>query len=147
MGVATGAAAILAAALTAAAAASVIPGFSTGGAVSGRGTGTSDSIMARLSNGEYVINAAQTKKHRGLIEAINSGKDLPGYATGGMVETGASGQAVMADVASRPQSNNTQTVQNINITGDISRQTKKEIFGMLPQIAVGVNQQNREQNR
>jgi hypothetical protein len=40
-----------------------------------------------------------------------------------------------------------QTTQNIHITGDISRQTKKEIFGMLPQIATGVNQQNREQNR
>jgi hypothetical protein len=40
-----------------------------------------------------------------------------------------------------------QTTQNINITGDISRQTKKEIFGMLPTIATGVNQHNREQNR
>jgi len=147
MSAATAAATSLAIALTAAAAASVIPGFSTGGAVNGRGTGTSDSIMARLSNGEYVINAKQTKKHRGLIEAINQGQELPGYATGGIVDLGASSQAVMADVASRPQPSGNQTVQNINITGDISRQTKKEIFGMLPQIAVGVNQQNREQNR
>jgi tape measure domain-containing protein len=147
MQAATAAATALAAALTAAAAASVIPGLATGGAVSGPGTGTSDSIMARLSNGEYVINAKQTKKHRKLIEAINQGKELPGYATGGIVDLGASSQAVMADVASRPQPSGNQTTQNINITGDISRQTKKEIFGMLPQIAVGVNQQNREQNR
>ena len=33
---------------------------------------------------------------------------------------------------------------NINITGDISRQTKKEIYGMLPSIATGVNQFNKE---
>ena len=32
----------------------------------------------------------------------------------------------------------------ININGDISRQTKKEIVGMLPTIATGVNQFNRE---
>ena len=39
-----------------------------------------------------------------------------------------------------------QSVQNIsvNVTGDISRQTKKEIYGMLPSIATGVNQYNRE---
>ena len=27
-----------------------------------------------LSNGEFVINAAATKKHRAILEAINSGK-------------------------------------------------------------------------
>ena len=146
MGAATIAANALATAMATAAATSVI-GLATGGAVSGPGTSTSDSIMARLSDGEYVINAKQTKKHRKLIEAINKGQELPGYATGGIVDLGASSQAVMADVASRPQASGNQTTQNINITGDISRQTKKEIFGMLPQIAVGVNQQNREQNR
>jgi len=33
---------------------------------------------------------------------------------------------------------------SINVNGDISRQTKKEIFTMLPQIATGVNQYNTE---
>lgn len=51
---------------------SVIPGFSTGGHVSGPGTGTSDSIPARLSNGEFVVNAQATKRNRELLEAINS---------------------------------------------------------------------------
>lgn len=32
------------------------PAFATGGLISGPGTGTSDSILARLSNGEYVMN-------------------------------------------------------------------------------------------
>lgn len=38
-----------------------ILGFAEGGSVSGKGTGTSDSIPARLSNGEYVIKASSAK--------------------------------------------------------------------------------------
>ncbi|CAN7336953.1 hypothetical protein LJR090_002558 [Bosea sp. LjRoot90] len=56
----------------------------TGGYVSGPGSGRSDSIPARLSNGEYVINAHATKQNRALLDAINSGK-LPAFADGGMV--------------------------------------------------------------
>jgi hypothetical protein len=37
-------------------------GFATGGRVTGPGTATSDSILARLSAGEYVINAAAVKE-------------------------------------------------------------------------------------
>lgn len=50
----------------------LIKGFSTGGYVSGSGTGTSDSIPARLSNGEFVVNAKATSRNRELLEAINS---------------------------------------------------------------------------
>lgn len=50
----------------------LIKGFSTGGYVSGSGTGTSDSIPARLSNGEFVVNAKATRRNRELLEAINS---------------------------------------------------------------------------
>lgn len=46
--------------------------FKDGGHVSGPGTGTSDSIPARLSNGEFVVNAQATKRNRELLEAINS---------------------------------------------------------------------------
>ncbi len=63
-----------------------LPGFADGGGpVSGPGTSTSDSILARLSNGEYVVNAEATAKHRPLIEAINSGS-LPGFADGGSTD-------------------------------------------------------------
>lgn len=47
----------------------------------------------------------------------------------------------------RPQGETQQTVNNIQITGDISRQTKKEIMKMLPTISTGVNQYNRENSR
>jgi tape measure domain-containing protein len=59
-------------------------GFASGGYVSGSGTGTSDSIHAMLSNGEYVINAAATRQNKGLLEAINSGQ-VPKFAKGGFV--------------------------------------------------------------
>lgn len=59
-------------------------GFAGGGKVSGPGTSTSDSIPARLSNGEYVVNADATRKFQPLLEAINSGK-VPAFADGGPV--------------------------------------------------------------
>lgn len=49
-----------------------VKGYPSGGLVRGPGSATSDSIPARLSNGEYVINASATSKYRPLLEAINS---------------------------------------------------------------------------
>jgi hypothetical protein len=60
--------------------AAAVAGFSTGGVfesdgkgsmVNGAGTGTSDSINARLSNGEAVINARSAKLFRPMLSAIN----------------------------------------------------------------------------
>jgi SLT domain-containing protein/DNA polymerase III delta prime subunit len=49
------------------------PGRADGGPVYGPGTDSSDSIMMRLSNGEYVINADAVRKYgMGLMDAINS---------------------------------------------------------------------------
>lgn len=42
--------------------------------IDGPGTSTSDSIPAKLSKGESVINAEATRKSRGLLEAINARK-------------------------------------------------------------------------
>ena len=53
----------------------------TGGSITGPGGPKEDKIPAMLSNGEFVINAASTGKHRALIEAINEDK-LPGFAKG-----------------------------------------------------------------
>ena len=46
-------------------------GYATGGYVEGAGTATSDSIPARLSNGEAVINARSTAMYYDLLSAIN----------------------------------------------------------------------------
>lgn len=65
--------------------------WKTGGPVRGPGTGTSDSILARLSNGEYVLNK-RAVDHYGLplISAMNGlrasfGK-MPGFSTGGLAD-------------------------------------------------------------
>jgi hypothetical protein len=65
-------------------------GFARGGAVHGRGTATSDSIVARLSNGEHIMTADEVTKLGGqdqvyrLRSMIRNGV-LPGFAAGGAV--------------------------------------------------------------
>jgi len=61
-----------------------IPGFATGGRISGPGTGTSDSIPVMASAGEFIVNAKAAKTFQPLLEAINRGK-LPMFASGGAV--------------------------------------------------------------
>jgi hypothetical protein len=60
--------------------------FADGGYVSGPGTGRSDSIPARLSNGEYVINAKSTAAFLPMLEQINNAGRR--FAEGGMVSNG-----------------------------------------------------------
>ena len=59
------------------------PAFATGGLISGPGTGTSDSILARLSTGEYVMNAESVRMFgTGLLDQMNAGM-IPAFAAGG----------------------------------------------------------------
>jgi hypothetical protein len=59
----------------------MIKNFMPGGNVKGPGTGTSDSIPAMLSNGEYVIKASSVAKYgTSTFDALNAQK----FATGGM---------------------------------------------------------------
>ncbi len=68
-----------------------IPLFAAGGKVRGPGTGTSDSILAALSNGEFVVNAAATRRWLPFLTAINGGNGdgkkgpIPAFANGGLV--------------------------------------------------------------
>ncbi len=80
---------------------SFFKGFATGGYVTGPGTSTSDSIPARLSAGEYVVNAAAVKRV-GLaflqsINGISAGPRVAGptlaFAAGGLVPEAAPAQA------------------------------------------------------
>ena len=58
-------------------------GYATGGLISGPGTGTSDSILARLSNGEYVMSADAVRMFgTGFLDQMNAGL-LPAFAIGG----------------------------------------------------------------
>jgi hypothetical protein len=84
----------------------LVPRYATGGGVqagpsgliSGPGSGTSDSIFAafasgavgRISNTEFVVNAASTKKYLPLLEAINKNRlKLGSFAKGGKVSKAA----------------------------------------------------------
>jgi TP901 family phage tail tape measure protein len=67
--------------------------YEPGGNVRGPGTGTSDSIPAMLSNGEYVIKADSVKKYgTETFDALNAGKfadggyasDIPHFRLGGL---------------------------------------------------------------
>lgn len=62
--------------------------YAEGGYVDGPGTSTSDSIPARLSKGEFVVNAKGTKENLPLLVAINGGWGNTGggkFANGGVV--------------------------------------------------------------
>ncbi|RBP74111.1 hypothetical protein [Marinobacter nauticus] len=81
------------------------PGYASGGLIRGPGNGTSDSILARLSNGEYVIKADAVRKY-GLdfLNQLNAGR-LQGFASGGLVSVpksgGSSGTPVNLSVGGR----------------------------------------------
>lgn len=87
--------------------------YATGGSVVGPGTSTSDSILAMLSNGEFVVNAKSTREFAPLLEAINSGA-LKGDTARAVLDV-FRGRNEPADPADR----------------------LKELFGSLPKFAEG----------
>lgn len=78
----------------------LVPGHAAGGLITGPGTSTSDSIPARLSAGEFVVNAAAVQQvglptlariNSGLHVPSIRGMSIPGFAQGGLVQTGGGG--------------------------------------------------------
>ncbi|QCG77840.1 tape measure protein [Gordonia phage SmokingBunny] len=71
-----------------------IPTFAYGGTVRGKGTGTSDSILSWLSNGEFVSPAhAVNARTLPLLEAMRSGWTPPAWLTGAALGSGLPGFA------------------------------------------------------
>ncbi|NXY93498.1 phage tail tape measure protein [Streptomyces sp. BR123] len=76
-----------------------IRGYPTGGAVRGPGSGTSDSILARVSNGEYVIKASSVRRYGvAMLDQLNAGRlSTAGYTArpaGRIASSGPTGQPV-----------------------------------------------------
>ena len=71
----------------------------SGGIVTGPGTSTSDSINARLSNGEYVVNARATKAFLPLLNSMNDAGLQPRFATGGLYNSNDSNNFVSENIA------------------------------------------------
>ena len=97
-------------------------GFASGGYISGAGTATSDSIPARLSNGEYVVRADSVARYgTSFLDGINEQK----FATGGLVNSkrfnipsiGAN-YRIGGDANNANSSFNDNSVYNINVSVD-----------------------------
>ena len=79
--------------------------YADGGQIAGPGTGTSDSILARVSNGEYIMRAASVERYgTGFMDAINR-MALPRFAEGGAVG------------GSSPPAVGGLTIQSLNVYG------------------------------
>ena len=102
----------------------------TGGYISGPGTGTSDSIPAMLSNGEYVIKAATVKQFgTRLFDNINAGSlpvlpsanslSTPRFASVG--STASVNQSSMTSRQSAPSSSN--SVYNYSLSVNVASQS------------------------
>lgn len=118
-------------------------GFADGGHVAGPGTGTSDSILARLSNGEFVVRAEQARKHRSILEAINSGTvKLPRFADGGMVGRGsaaglaAGGGAPAPNVTIAPTINLTAAGGTADQNADLAARVGQQLEGSMRGLVV-----------
>ena len=97
-------------------------GLQTGGFVSGPGTGTSDSVSANLSNGEYVVRSDQAGANRDLLESINNGTGAVGGGGGGYVAS-----------------------QSINVeVGGVARSARQTADTVVPAVLDAINQTNRD---
>lgn len=76
----------------------VVASRASGGIITGAGTSTSDSIPARLSNGEYVVNARATSQFLPLLNSINDAGLQPRFAMGGLYKDTNSGYNVAENI-------------------------------------------------
>lgn len=115
-----------------------VPTFAGGGVISGPGTGTSDSILARLSSGEYVSDArtvghfgsdffaALKRAARGSNSVTNRmGRNIPRFAQGGLV-SGAAGNNVAPVVLNIPGVGQFPVQARQSTIDDLSRSIQRE---------------------
>lgn len=100
-------------------------GLATGGSVDGPGTGTSDSIPAMLSNGEYVLNA-QAVDRLGVpfLNGLNTGR-LRGFSSGGLVGSGGNSNY------KAEHANSSGRAQGVSLTMNISALDGEDVMDKL----------------
>jgi TP901 family phage tail tape measure protein len=98
--------------------------MATGGNVPGSGKG--DKVPALLTPGEFVVKKSQADKHRGFLNALNSGS-VKGYANGGVV--GPETQKVVGRLQEWdiPTSEITEAVQKGTTAGMTDQQVAKSL--------------------
>ena len=114
--------------------------LASGGYVSGPGGPRDDKIPALLSDGEYVVNAAATKKHAALLQTINSGQ-LPAFRDGGLVgstSTPLLGSSSGGNAAPINVTNNVKVEgsagtpeQNADLSRQMAKQLEKTMRGIV----------------
>lgn len=119
----------------------LLPKFAGGGMISGPGSGTSDSILAAVSDGEFIVNAGATKKYGALLEALNSGR-LPRFAAGGVI---GSAPAISSPSFSAPAMGagpiNITLAPTLNASGGTPEQNRdlsNQFSAQMEQLARGV---------
>ncbi|MBT2537194.1 phage tail tape measure protein [Arthrobacter sp. ISL-69] len=104
----------------------LIGGYPGGGLLTGPGTGTSDSMIARVSNGEFIVRQAAVAKYGvGFLSALNKGTLAP--ASGYIGATGSSSPTGMGAPSGSSSGSATHITNNVNVqtnaTGaDIARE-------------------------
>lgn len=97
------------------------PGLAGGGMVSGPGTATSDSILARLSAGEFVMRADAVKKWGvDFMHRLNQGM-MPAFAGGGMMDNFGSYLNSVPKFATGGIVNAQQPSVNVNVINNSSQ--------------------------
>jgi hypothetical protein len=76
-----------------------VSGKSQGGLITGPGSGTSDSILTRLSNGEYVMRADAVRTIG--VDTLDRMNKIPGKALGGLIGTVASKSGLLTGLMSK----------------------------------------------
>jgi TP901 family phage tail tape measure protein len=105
---------------------SVTLALASGGYVRGPGGPRDDQISARLSNGEFVVNAESTKRNRALLEAINSQR----YAQGGYVTPG--GRATPVAVYPGTPGGRELTINNVfNLTSTGTEENNRKLVEQI----------------
>ena len=102
--------------------------YAAGGLISGPGTGTSDSILARVSNGEAIIPAASVARNPGMVKQLVSG-NIPGFVRGTRrVGSGASGRIGKSGMSVvRPYGTNVSNTSGVVDFLDIDSQNLADV--------------------
>ncbi|KQR34788.1 phage tail tape measure protein [Curtobacterium sp. Leaf154] len=106
-----------------------------GGYISGPGTGTSDSIPAMLSNGEYVIRERSVSKYgTGFLDAVNAGR----YANGGLVHLAGGGSAEAAQKAAEARAKAAKERAEARQKAEAARLSRlSDIYGFRTGVRAG----------
>jgi hypothetical protein len=126
--------------------------FAEGGKVSGPGTPTSDSVLARLSAGEYVLSARAVRlwgtdfldKMNRLSLNVDPRRLLPGFADGGGV-----GPAIASLVSSESLSERETKAPSVSITvrNDLDKERLIRTVIESPSFSKGVQKSNTREKK